>query len=174
MSDSQIKPMVWFGGSFLIFLSAFIAFISPQPDFFDFDSTQSQLSDSSDASITSISWKTLRNYDYKTKTLPPDLEALVGKTVKIPGFAVPLSSNYKDITEVLFVPDQLACIHVPAPPPHLVVLAQLASGSHINQLIGPLWLQGRLELKESTSVYGGAAWQIRKATIEPYFPNKTP
>ena len=88
--------------------------------------------------------------------------------MRLPGFAVPLSSDYRNVDELLFVPNQLACIHVPAPPPHLVVFTRLREGVHVNKLNGAFWLEGILQLKPTQSIYGAAAWEIIGGELSTY------
>src|SRR4051794_4265549 len=63
-----------------------------------------------------IDWRVLRDLDLGTGTRSPELAALDGKFVKIPGFVVPLDDDDQGLAEFLLVPSPQACIHVPPPP----------------------------------------------------------
>ena len=162
---------VWLGGSLLILASALIAVLMPQQGFLNKGAgpaAQSELQELEHGEASEIGWKLLQTLDYKKDVVPEELQARLNKKVKIPGFAVPLSSDYQAIDEFLFVPNQLACIHVPAPPPHLVIMVKLRKATGMNELSGPLWLSGILALKHSASVYGAAAYELDALEVKPY------
>lgn len=98
---------------------------------------------------------------------PPELKALDGKPVKIPGFMVPLEDNMKAVTEFLLVPSPQACVHVPAPPPNQMVFVKMV-GTSPEVAYGPIWVFGKLNLVTKKSVYGEASFEIEGQRIEPY------
>lgn len=166
------------GGTFLIVVSALIAyffpnisFLSPQSQDSDSEkSSQIQLSPGEDEGnvVMTVGWRLLQTLDYQNLKIPKDLEKAVNRPVRIPGFAVPLSDGLSSIKEFLLVPNQMACIHVPAPPPNLVVMVELEKGRSIRELSGPLWVEGVLEVKKSDSTYGAAAYEMKAVSVEPY------
>ena len=66
-----------------------------------------------------VTWADLNKLNYKTGEMPASLRQLIGKSVKIPGFAVPLEGDdgFDYIKEFLLVPTFGMCIHVQQPPP---------------------------------------------------------
>ena len=124
---------------------------------------------SSDSQTHSVRWQTLQKLDYKKNEIQDDtLKQVINQSVQIPGFAVPLTDNLQAVTEFLLVPNQMACIHVPAPPPNLIVFVHLAKAMKIEDLIGPLWVHGTLRLKTMQSVYGASSYEMEAVKVEPY------
>ncbi|NRA46684.1 MAG: DUF3299 domain-containing protein [Oligoflexales bacterium] len=166
------------GGTFLILLSALTAYLFPNGSFLSPPIQVSTNDKSSHIQLTAgggevskiktVEWGLLQALDYKNLKIPTELLKVINQRVRIPGFAVPLSDGLRNIREFLLVPNQMACIHVPAPPPNLVVLVELEEGVSIQELTGPIWIEGILELKESKSVYGSAAYEMKADTITPY------
>ncbi len=70
--------------------------------------------------------------------------------------------------EFLLVPNQMACIHVPPPPPNLIVFVRLDKPVKIEELMGPLWTSGILRLKTLQSIYGSSSFQLENVKVEPY------
>lgn len=68
-----------------------------------------------------VDWRLLSELDFRTGKKSAALEKVDGKTVKVPGFMVPLEDGADGVTEFLLVPYFGACIHVPPPPPNQIV-----------------------------------------------------
>jgi hypothetical protein len=118
--------------------------------------------------VTEIAWGDLRLLNLTTKLVPPELEKLIGQKVKIGGYAVPVETQAKTM-EFLFVPDALACIQVPPPPPNLMIKALAEKELLMSELTsGPLWLEGELGPFNLKSQYGEPAITIFAAHISPY------
>lgn len=148
-----------------------VSFLSPQSQESDNEkSSHIQLGIGGDESnvVMTVGWRLLQTLDYQNLSIPSELQKAVNRPVRIPGFAVPLSDGLSSIKEFLLVPNQMACIHVPAPPPNLVVLVELEKGRSIRELWGPLWIEGVLEVKKSKSTYGAAAYEMKAYSVEPY------
>lgn len=155
--------------SILILLSGLISFFYPKQNFLNqTDITLTDDSSLSSSHIKTVGWKTLQKLDYKSQLVHEELKPIVNHWVKIPGFAVPLSDNLQSIQEFLFVPNQMACIHVPAPPPNLIVYIKLATPMKIEELMGPLWAEGILRVKNQASVYGASAFEMDNAHMSAY------
>ncbi len=102
-----------------------------------------------------ITWADLRKLNYKTGERPQSLSQLIGKSIKIPGFAVPLVENdggdedgFEYIKEFLLVPVYGMCIHVPPPPPNQVIHVILEKPEHFEKLLYAIWVTGILEIGE--------------------------
>ncbi len=115
-----------------------------------------------------VDWRLLGEMDYVTGKMPPELQALDGKDVKIPGFMVPLEDNQKAVTEFLLVPSPQACIHVPPPPPNQMVLINIDVAANAKVEFGPIWVMGKLSLKSKRHMYGESSFQMSGLKIEPY------
>lgn len=77
--------------------------------------------------------------------------SLDGNLVRLPGYALPLQTMERGVTEFLLVPFVGACIHVPPPPPNQVVLAQLESAYKLNDLYDPVLITGLLKAQPSST-----------------------
>ncbi|NRA45830.1 MAG: DUF3299 domain-containing protein [Oligoflexales bacterium] len=164
-------------------MSALIAYFFPNISFLNPRSEESSNDQSSHIQLKPgesgdniakvVGWRLLQTLDYKNFNIPDDLKKAVNHLVRIPGFAVPLSDGLSRVEDFLLVPNQMACIHVPAPPPNLIVLVHLDKARSIRELSGPLWIEGVLEVKKTESTYGAAAYVMNAVKVEPYtIPNR--
>lgn len=127
---------------------------------------QTLLSRGAALSGVEVDWRLLGDMDYITGKSSSELQALDGKSVKIPGFMVPLEDNQKDVVEFLLVPSPQACIHVPPPPPNQMVYVKMKKGTDV--AMGPIWVYGTLNLVTKKSMYGDASFELIGDAIEPY------
>ncbi len=97
-----------------------------------------------------ISWRQLRQLNVKTGEMPLELKKLIGKPVKIPGYAVPIEGDagFDYISEFLLVPVFGMCIHVPPPPPNQVIFVKMKEPVPFEYLLDAIWLYGVLEIGE--------------------------
>src|SRR5690606_23033874 len=117
-------------------------------------------SPSSDETYTEIDWRFLRQLDYETGEKPPKLAAMDGKSVKIPGFVVPLDDDAASYSEFLLVPSPQACIHVPPPPPNQMIMVRMKGGKAPQRSWGPVWIMGRLHIATTNSQYGRISYML--------------
>lgn len=110
--------------------------------------------------ITSITWEDLYKLDYKTGKAPDSLKKLHKTKVKIPGFIVPLSDDLSALKDFLLVPNAQACIHVPPPPPNLIVYVILDKALPIEKVANPSWIEGTLLIETTQSEYGAASYKM--------------
>ena len=103
---------------------------------------------SSNLETNEVKWSDLRKLNYKTGEIPKSLRKLIGKSIKIPGFAVPLEGDdgFEYIDEFLLVPYFGACIHVPPPPPNQVIHVILNEPVHFEVISFAIWITGILEI----------------------------
>ncbi len=118
--------------------------------------------------IPKIEWKMLFEYDFEKKKGPKELTDLDGKMVRIPGFIVPLVDNISSLREFLLVPDPMSCIHVPPPPPNLIVTVKLRQKVDAREVSNPSWVYGILKIEPTSSQYGGSAYQLDAIKLEAY------
>ena len=98
-----------------------------------------------------ITWYDLRKLNYETGEIPDSIKYLIGKSVKIPGFAVPLEEDeegFEFVKEFLLVPVYGMCIHVPPPPPNQVVHVVVDKPVYFETLLYAIWVTGTLEVGE--------------------------
>jgi hypothetical protein len=103
-------------------------------------------------------------------------ELLVGETVRIPGYLVPLEFADQKTVEFLLVPTAGACIHTPPPPANQLVHVRYPKGLELEGLYDPVWVKGRMEAQRSVQgvryVDGDASVEssyfMQPALVEPY------
>ena len=101
-----------------------------------------------------IKWSDLRKLNYETGEMPESVRQLIGKSVTIPGFAVPLVEDEGDeggfeyVKEFLLVPVYGMCIHVPPPPPNQVIHIIVEKPVYFETLLYAVWVTGILEVGE--------------------------
>ncbi len=142
--------------------------------------TDSSLVFSSNLETNLVTWSDLRKLNYKTGEMPESIRKLMGKSVKIPGFAVPLEGDdgFEYVKEFLLVPTFGACIHVPPPPPNQVIHVILDKSVHFEKLLYAVWITGIIEIGEyfleGTSDFGKQTYDtetsylIRGLKVEEY------
>lgn len=92
-----------------------------------------------------------------------------GKTVKLPGFVVPLETDGTRISEFLLVPYFGACIHVPPPPANQTVYVVTKKGEEYQgQLFDAVWVTGQLNVQSTRSDLADAGYMISAHTVELY------
>jgi len=97
-----------------------------------------------------VTWSDLRKLNYKTGEMPESISQLIGKSVKIPGFAVPLEGDdgFEYVKEFLLVPVYGLCVHVPPPPPNQVIHVIMDKSVHFEKLLDAVWVTGIIEIGE--------------------------
>lgn len=90
-------------------------------------------------------------------------ESLVGETVRIPGYVVPLEFADQKAVEFLLVPTAGACIHTPPPPANQLLLVRYPKGVKFNGLYEPVWVNGRIEAQRSVQ---GVSYVDGDASVE--------
>ena len=116
-----------------------------------------------------LTWRALAGLDYRTGDVSEKLQEAVGKTVRIPGFTVPLEDFASSATEFLLVPYVGACVHTPPPPPNQLVYVEMDGGKRA-KMDGwePVWLEGVLHIEDVSSVYGSSSFRVVGISVKPY------
>jgi hypothetical protein len=76
-------------------------------------------------------------------------ELLIGKTVRIPGYVLPLEFVDQKAVEFLLVPTVGACIHTPPPAANQLVHVRYPQGVEIRGYYDPVWIGGQLAAENS-------------------------
>ncbi len=114
-------------------------------------------------------WDVMRGLNHETGAVSEQLEPFDQSYVKVPGWAVPLDSDSPmTVKEFVLVPGFGMCVHVPPPPPNQMVYVTLPEAVDFRELLGPLWIKGDIEIKESESKFGAASFTMIASDIEPY------
>lgn len=99
----------------------------------------------------------------------PVVSQLEGQHVKIPGFAVPIEYDEKNVSQFLLVPYFGACIHSPAPPSNQIINVQSGEmGIKPDSIWDPIWVTGVLRTERLSTEAGDASYAIEAAIIAPY------
>ncbi|UPG88118.1 DUF3299 domain-containing protein [Luteibacter aegosomaticola] len=95
--------------------------------------------------------------------------ALDNQKVKLSGYVVPLESdNDGKMIEFFFVPFYGACIHVPPPPPNMLIHVRLAHGIDTPSLYDPLTLKGVLHTEVTQNAMASSAYAMDDAALGAY------
>jgi len=119
--------------------------------------------------VTSLMWEDLQQLNIRTGQMPARLKQLDGTVVRIPGYIIPLEDSEQSVSEFLLVPYPLACIHVPAPPPNLIVHVKMNKGKKVPfDFFEPVWTQGELKIQRTKNIYTESSYFMTGLTVEPY------
>ena len=99
----------------------------------------------------------------------PVVESLDGRTVKLPGFVLPLEGDGKKVSEFLLVPYFGACIHVPPPPSDQIVYVKTGpKGAAVRRMFDTVWVTGKLIVSRFSNDLGNAGYTLEADKVEPY------
>jgi len=116
-----------------------------------------------------IDWRLLAGLDYENGKMTDTLKKLDGKTVRVPGFVVPLDDAAEEGAEFLLVPYYGACVHTPPPPPNQMAFVQMAGKRSVRLgLFDAIWMEGTLRVKNVDSPYGQVGFEIEGLSMKPY------
>lgn len=73
-----------------------------------------------------------------------------GKTVRMPGFIVPIEFDGIKGTDFLLVPYAGACIHLPPPPANQIVRISYPQGFEVENIQYPVWVEGKIKAEKQT------------------------
>ena len=106
---------------------------------------------------------------HQQSSAAPVVDALDGVQIKLPGYIVPLEvSEQGRATEFLLVPYYGACIHVPPPPSNQIVHIFSEMGVRVEDLYQPYWIEGRMQVKATSSELAEAGYQMEAEKIYAY------
>ncbi len=116
-----------------------------------------------------IDWRVLAGLDYTNGKATDTLKKLEGKTVRIPGFVVPLDDFQEEGAEFLLVPYYGACVHTPPPPPNQIVMVEMSGKKAVKlNLFDAVWMSGKLKIASVESPYGTVGYTLEGLKVEPY------
>ncbi|NOE34888.1 DUF3299 domain-containing protein [Ruegeria sp. HKCCD7318] len=98
----------------------------------------------------------------------PNLHIL-GKTILIPGYIVPLTLEGGMVTEFLLVPVAGSCVHTPSPPPNQVIHVAYSKGVEFRSIFDAFWIEGELYAEErlsDVSFFDGAAIVVSNYSLD--------
>jgi len=91
-----------------------------------------------------------------------------GKTVRIPGFIVPVEYGAEGVTAFILVPYVGACIHVPPPPPNQLVYVTSETPYPARGLFEPVWVVGSFGTAGTSTELANIGYAMDADRIDPY------
>ena len=131
--------------------------------FKDFKDVNFQLMDDGDPRASAMLKKMREVWD----SAPVNM-AVVGQTVRLPGFVVPLEDTKEGLKEFLLVPYFGACVHSPPPPANQIVHVLPRSPAKGLRSMDAVWITGTLTTGRTDSYMGAASYRIEAVTVAPY------
>lgn len=93
--------------------------------------------------------------------------AMVGQTVRLPGFVVPLEERPEGLKEFLLVPYFGACIHSPPPPANQIVHVTVDKPVRFRSM-DTVWISGPLAADRVDSFMGVAGYRMKATAVTRY------
>ncbi len=97
---------------------------------------------------------------------------VLGQTVRLPGYVVPLEDLPEGMKEFLLVPYFGACIHSPPPPANQIVHVVLDKPAKRLRLMDVVWVSGPMSATKTDSHMGVAGYRIEARQVAPYNEKK--
>ena len=117
-----------------------------------------------------VTWQMLGQMNYDTGEMPPEIEKLNQQSIRIAGFIVPLEMDEyaNEVQEFLLVPDPLACIHVPPPPPNQLIYVVMNQKIPVDMDYRGVEIVGTLNFDMADGIHGYemTGLSARESTIE--------
>jgi hypothetical protein len=108
--------------------------------------------------------------NYETGEMPPEMETLHQQSIRISGFIVPLEMDEyaNEVQEFLLVPDPLACVHVPPPPPNQLIYVVMNQKIPVDMDYRGVEIVGVLNFVTANGIHGYemTGLSARESTIE--------
>jgi hypothetical protein len=93
---------------------------------------------------------------------------ILGQSVRLPGYVVPLEDLAGGIKEFLLVPYFGACVHSPPPPANQIVHVLLTRPDKKLRLMDVVWVSGPVSATKTDSHMGVASYRIDARVVAPY------
>ncbi len=98
----------------------------------------------------------------------PVNQKLIGQSVRIPGFVVPLEDSKDGLKEFLLVPYFGACVHSPPPPSNQIIHVLPKSPAKGLRSMDAVWITGTLRNQQTDSYMGASSWRLEAVGVAPY------
>ena len=95
-------------------------------------------------------------------------DAYNGKTVRLPGYVVPLDYGADGVTSFILVPYVGACIHVPPPPPNQLVFVNSPTPYAVAGLFAPVIVTGEFGAAATGTELAEIGYSLTAEKIEPF------
>jgi hypothetical protein len=90
----------------------------------------------------------------------PTVHEMNGRSVKLPGYLVPLESGKTGIREFLLVPYFGACIHTPPPPANQIIHVRSTRPLRGLRTMDAIWVSGTLQSRRASSDMGVSGYEL--------------
>lgn len=97
---------------------------------------------------------------------------ILGQSVRLPGYMVPLEDLPEGTKEFLLVPYFGACVHSPPPPANQIVHVVLDKPTKRFRLMDTLWVTGPLSATKTDSHMGVSSYRIDAKQVTPFAEKK--
>lgn len=97
---------------------------------------------------------------------------ILGQSVRLPGYMVPLEDLPEGTKEFLLVPYFGACVHSPSPPANQIVHVVLDKPTKRFRLMDTLWVTGPLSATKTDSHMGVSSYRIDAKQVTPFAEKK--
>lgn len=97
---------------------------------------------------------------------------VLGQSVRLPGYVVPLEDLPHGMKEFLLVPYFGACVHSPPPPANQIVHVLLDKPARNLRMMDVVWVTGALSAARTDSHMGVSGYRIDAKAIAPYAEKK--
>jgi len=91
-----------------------------------------------------------------------------GKTVRLPGFIVPIEYDGTGVTTFILVPYVGACVHVPPPPANQLVLVTTKRPYELDGLFEAVKVTGKLGTASTSTELADVGYTLVATKIAPY------
>jgi uncharacterized protein len=98
----------------------------------------------------------------------PTVASMAGRSVRLPGYLVPLDESKDGIREFLLVPYFGACIHTPPPPANQIVHVRSQTAIKGLRTMDAVWVNGTLQLERSKTDMGASGYTMIASQVQPY------
>jgi hypothetical protein len=97
---------------------------------------------------------------------------ILGQSVRLPGYMVPLEDLPEGTKEFLLVPYLGACVHSPPPPANQIVHVVLDKPTKRFRMMDSLWVTGPLSATQTDTHMGVSSYRIDAKMVAPYADKK--
>ncbi|GAA5164346.1 DUF3299 domain-containing protein [Viridibacterium curvum] len=100
----------------------------------------------------------------------PIAKDVIGTTVRIPGYLIPMDKDKELVKSFLLVPYFGACIHSPPPPSNQIIDVAPRTPYQGGRMMDAVWVTGKLLAVQSDSPFGAVSYRLEAQSVEAYVP----
>lgn len=121
------------------------------------------------AKPSTVNWEQLAQLDNETGVIPKEIEQLIQEEIQIAGFIVPLElgEDTEKVSEFVLVPNPLACLHVPPPPPNQMIYVKMSKEIPLDMDLRGVYITGQLSIPKPKAEYGLYSYELTGRKAKP-------